>query len=205
MKTEKWIIIIIIILLIIAIIYVFYNIKVTPEFDRPVVPFSSVRDKFKTGDVLMIHGSSWVKETVMRNYLGCSCSHVGLIVKKPSKGYGTPDELYVLELGPYGPVFSRNSDVKFRPMDQILKESAHGVFGWLPCEKEIDLTDKDIKHYKKYLYNYFIPTMFSPYKKYKVCSSFVAKIHEDKGIGQNTHVKSPCDYYNHPKTILFSR
>ncbi len=205
MKGEKLIILIIIIFVIIATLYVLCNVKVCPEVDKPVVPFSTIRDKMKTGDVLCTMGCNLLQGTIMRNYLGCICTHVGMIVKKPSRGYGTPDQLYVLELGPYGSFPFRKSDVRFRPLDQILRESCHNVFGWVPIKKEIQLTDEDIKFYHKFRFNYFVPTMFSTYKKYKVCSSFVAKIHEDKGIGKNSHIKSPCDYFNSERTILFSR
>lgn len=205
MKGEKIIILIIILVLIITVIYVLCNIKVCPEVDRPTVPFSTIKDKFKTGDVLCTIGCNLLKGTVMRNYLGCNATHVAMIVRKPSKGHGTPDQLYILELGPYGSFPFRKSDVRFRPLDQVLKESCNSVFGWYPIKKEIELTKEDIKHYRKYRFNYFVPTMFSTYKKYKICSSFVAKIHEDKGLGKNSHIISPCDFYDSERTILFTR
>lgn len=206
MTRDKIIAIIILAIVVIIIIYVLFNVKICPTIDKPVVPFTLVKDKLKTGDVLSIHGCSLLKATVMRNYLGCKATHVGMIVRKPSSMKGLPDELYVLELGPYGKFPNRNSDVRFRSLEQVMKESCHDVFGLTPIDEELHLSDEDIKEYFKYKFNYFIPTMFSKYKEYKVCSSFVAKVHEDNGIvNEDSHEMSPCDYYNSEKTIFFRR
>jgi hypothetical protein len=119
----------------------------------------------------------------------------------------SPDErgeLYLIELGPYGKWPYRKSDVRFSPLSVALGSCSYHTFGYLPVEKELSFTDGDLAKYMDYKYNYFVPTMFSPYKKYKICSSFVAEIHHDKGLGRdNPHLRTPCEYRNHRDLQMF--
>ncbi len=203
---RKLYVFLIIAIIVIIIIFILLNIKRCPKIDKPTVPFSMIRSKLKTGDVLAIHGCNLLKSSMLRKYLGCEATHVGMIVRKPSTMSGLPDELYVLELGPYSPMNPfRKSDARFKPLDQIMKESDHGVFGLMPVDKEIQLSDDEIADYMTYKFNYFVPSVFCPGGKYKICSSFVGQIHEDKGLIENSHLMSPCDYYRSKKMIFFTR
>ena len=206
---NTWINLIIIIVIIIVVILVLINIKVCRKIDKPTVPLTTLKPKLKTGDVLVTHGCSLLKSAVMNKYLGCPATHVGMIVRKPPIIDGLPDRLYVLELGPYNNNPFRKSDVRLRSFEKVIQESTNNIFGLLPAEKEIDLSDEEIDQYGEYKFNYWVPTMFAPYKKHKVCSSFVAKIHEDKGLRNHLdddhYLVSPCDYYNSDKMIFFTR
>lgn len=216
---------VIIVLVILIVLSFLLNIKVKPKVHGRPIPLADIRDRMKTGDVITMSTSHWLKRTVITNYLGCPCIHVAMVVRRkkssiqtheeiiPSNhpdasGPGTTrestDDLYLLEIGPYGSWPYRQSDVRFTPLDVALGKCSHHVFGWLPIEDEINFTEQDLRRYKNFKYNYFVPTMFAPYKKYKICSTFVAKIHEDKGIGSfDHHVRSPCDYQNHPDLVTF--
>lgn len=209
------------------IIWILLNIRVEPKLTGNEVSFESIKDQMKTGDVISMSTSYFLKKIVIGNYLGCDAIHTAMVVRvkkgrietngrlieqlevqsSRSTSSGTKSkpkgELYLLEIGPYGSWPFRRSDVRFTPLVDALKSCSHPVFGWTPIDREINFTDEDLKHYRDYRYNYFVPTMFSPYKKYKVCSTFVAKIHEDKGIGSDHHVRSPCDYYNDTRTVVF--
>lgn len=218
---NKWTKAVLIIIVVAIIIWFLLDIKVPPEIDGEIVPFESIKDQMKTGDVISMHSSYLLKRLIMRGYLGCQAVHVGMIVRVQEGKIDSREEiveslkvtsqmppkgkLYVLEIGPYGKWPFRRSDVRFTPLEDVMKYSSHDVFGWTPVDREIPFSAEDLRHYSDMRYNYLIPTMFSPYKKYKVCSSFVAKIHEDKGIGRNHHVRSPCDYYDDPRTIMFRR
>ena len=211
--------VVIAILVILIVIWILLNIRVEPKLSGNEVSFESIKDQMKTGDVISMSTSYFLKKVVIGNYLGCDAIHTAMVVRvkkgriesndvliaplEVESGRGSKGELYLLEIGPYGSWPFRKSDVRFTPLQKALETCSHPIFGWTPIDREINFTDEDLKHYRDYRYNYFVPTMFSPYKKYKVCSTFVAKIHEDKGIGTEHHVRSPCDYYDDTRTVLF--
>lgn len=207
MQRDTLISIIIVIVIILVTICILLNIKVCPRITQPTVPFSKIRDRLKTGDVIAFHGCSLLKATVMRWYLGCASTHVGMVVRKPHRFEGLPDSIFLFDLGPYTNLNPwRKSDVKMRSLESVLDDSPSRTFALIPAEHAIEMSDEDLKKYSSYKFNYFVPTMFSPYKRYKVCSSFVAKIHEDKGIGQkHSYMMSPCDFYNSEHTIFFTK
>lgn len=203
MTRDQWLALIIIILLVLIIVWIVFNVKVCPDIDKPTVAFSEIRNDLKTGDVIASHGCHLLRSTIMRKYLGCKATHVAMVIRKP-------DDLYVIELGPHGFHPTRKSDVKISTLRKFLHKDKHSIFALIPAPEEISWTEEDEEKYSDYRFNYFVPTMFAPYKGYKVCSTFVAKIHEDKGllkpemIGQH-HLVSPCSYYNSPETIFFRR
>lgn len=201
--SERLIVIVIIVILLVCVFLIIANVKVCPEIDKPTVPFEEVKNSLKTGDVIATHGCHFLRSTIMRKYLGCKATHVAMVIRKP-------DDLYVIELGPYGFHPLRKTDVRMRTLRSFLHKDSHSIFALIPAPEEMSWTDEDEKKYANFKFNYFVPTMFSPYKGYKVCSSFVAMIHEDKGllkpeIEGRHHLVSPCDYYNSPDTIFFKR
>ena len=199
MTWEKILKIIIIIVVIVIIIAIISNIKACPDIDKPTLRYEKIKDKLKTGDVIATHGCTLVRSHLMRKYLGCKATHVAMVIKKP-------DDIYIIELGPYGFHPLRKSDVRIRTLRSMMKKSEHSVFALIPAEKEIEWTEEDEERYKDFKFNYFVPTMFAPYKKYKVCSTFIGKIHEDKGLlNENHHLLSPCDFYNSENTIFFTK
>lgn len=207
MQRDTIISIIIVIVIILIVICILLNIKMCPRITQPTVPFDKIRNRLKTGDVIAFHGCSLLKATLMRWYLGCASTHVGMVIRKPHRFAGLPDSIFLFDLGPYTNLNPwRKSDVKMRSLESVLTESPSRTFALIPAERAIEMSDEDIEIYSSYKFNYFIPTMFSPYKRYKVCSSFVAKIHEDKGIGQkHSYTMSPCDFYNSDDTIFFTK
>ncbi|MFS8160262.1 MAG: hypothetical protein ACMG6E_08660, partial [Candidatus Roizmanbacteria bacterium] len=201
MIKKRFILLIIAILVVLIVIKILLDIRYCKKINKPTVTFDSIKDKLKTGDVIVMHSSSFVKGKLMKAYLGCDASHIAMIIRREEtdvssnpnnpvvssksfqkdrsqKHIGIPEEsLFVIELGPYGMHPLRKSDVRIRPLSDVLKKSKHRVFGLVPCAKEISFTAEDEEKYLNYRYNYFVPTMFSPYKKYKVCSNFVSMIH----------------------------
>ena len=161
MDRDKWIVIIVIIAIIILLVWAIFNIKVCPEIDKPTVAFDEIKHQLKTGDVIATHGCHLLRSAVMRKYLGCKATHVGMVIRKP-------DDLYVIELGPHGFHPTRKTDVKKSTLRKFLSKGKHNVFALIPTAEEIEWTEEDEEKYGDVRFNYFIPTMFSPYKGYKV-------------------------------------
>jgi len=214
-KIVKFIIFVIVILLI---VWILWQIEIQPKTPPNVVTFESIKDQMKTGDVITMNTANWLKRTVITNYLGCDCVHVGMVVRMNRSKIENTDEiipplevesgkgeLYLLEIGPYATT-SDDSDVRFTPLEEALRTCSHKVFGWVQIEREMNITDQDLLSYRDIRYNYLVPTMFMPYRKYKVCSTFIAKIHADKSVGishEDSHIVTPCDYYNSGNRIDF--
>ena len=170
-----------------------------PKVSLPTTTYRQLKPKMKTGDVIITHSSSYFKGTIMSAYLGCHASHVAMIFERDG-------EKKVIELTPNWTNFSQSSSVKIRNLDDFIQDSQHKTIALVPAKKKIKFTRADEKRYKNFHYNFWVPTMFKPYKKYKVCSTFVAMIHEDKDlIDKEHHLISPCDFYKNKKAIFFSK
>ena len=202
-QNKRWLVVIIVIVILIIVIIIISQVKVCPEINKPTLPLNEIIDDLKTGDVIASHGCHFARSAMMRKYLGCKATHVAMVIRKP-------DDLYTIEIGPHSFNPMRTSDVKIMKLTDFLKKGKHEVFALIPTPREIEWSDEDELRYQDIKFNYFVPTMFAPYKNYKVCSTFIAKIHEDKGLltpemeGKH-HLVSPCSYYDSPDTIFFTR
>jgi hypothetical protein len=191
-----------------------------------VTPLSKVRDELKTGDVLVFMGTT-IKSAAVRTYLQCPASHVGIIIRMDKKKEdGTPvfpdakSDLYVLDMGGRNiplvkNIFGRSGrssrDVLLRTLEKTIKNSRSSyIYGIVPVEKEIDIRPEDVKEYFNCEFNWSPLSMFSiAYQntKFKVCSTFAAKIHEDfnvqlAGTEKQPHEMTPADYF-HAEGIYF--
>ena len=183
------------IVLILAIINVIYIPKVPP----PTTTYKELKQKMKTGDVIITHSSSYIKGSVMSAYLGCHASHVAMIFERDGVKK-------IIELIPNWTKPFASSSVRINNLDDYVKNSQHNIIALIPAKKEIKFTRSDEKRYKNFHYNFMVPTMFKPYKKHKVCSTFVAMIHQDKNlIKDDHHLVSHCDFYKNKRTIFFTK
>jgi hypothetical protein len=186
-----------------------------------IVPLSSVRDNLKTGDVLVFMGNS-IKSAIVRAYLQCPATHVGMIIRMDAKKEdGTPifpdakSDIYVLDLGGRNVPILRDiigrtgrstKDVVLRPLKKVFKRSpASYIYGVVPVSRSIDISPDDVKEYFNCEFNWSPFSMFSfdySNTKFKVCSTFISKLHDDFGVGVNSdkqhHEMTPADYFHAP-------
>lgn len=200
MEIKKIIIAVIIIILITAgLLLIHINPKIENYIElNQVVKYEDVKDKIKTGDVLIFMGTT-IKSAIVRTYLQCPATHVGMIIK-------IKNNFYVLDIGWR---FNKKSDVKLRPIEKIFNsKNSLNIYGLYPCKEELKLNETDIKEYLSFEFNWSPFSMFSLHlkeTKYKVCSSFVAKIHEDNNmhnLSSDSHTITPKDYFNASETYF---
>lgn len=170
-------------IIIVAIIIYLYE----PELPIPTTSLRKIRHLMKNGDVILTHSPSKIKASLMNGYLGCAATHVAMVFEKDGI-------LHTIEISPYWTNLFKKTNVVVHTLDDFLKKSGSKVFGYKSVDYAIEFGDRELEIYKDYTYNYFIPTMFKPYSRYKVCSSFVAMIHEDFGLTKEHHIVTPCDY-----------
>lgn len=196
-------------LILIFIIILVLIIHIDPNLpDIEPIPLSEYRSKLKTGDVLVTFGNS-MKSAIIRTYLQSPATHVGIIIKYH-------DQLYVMDINFQNWPWQRNTkynkskDVRLRMLDHVIEGPySHHIYGIVPIKEEIKITNDEIKQYSGFVYNCDPTTMFCPLQrktKYKICSTFVSKIHEDKGIelfkNKNSGTVTPVDYFN-SENIIF--
>ncbi len=190
------------IFLVLAVIFfvlIIINVIYIPKVHSATTTYRELKPKMKTGDVIITHTTSYFKGTVMSAYLGCHASHVAMIFERGGKKK-------VIELMPKWTNPFDSSSVRVTDLDDYVNESWHRILVLVPSKKKIKFTMIDEKRYKKFHYNFLVPTMFKPYRKYKVCSTFVAMIHEDKDLIEGDHhLISPCDFYKNKRAIFFSK
>jgi hypothetical protein len=183
-----------------------------------VKPLSEVRADIKTGDILVQHGTS-LRSAAIRTYLQCPATHVGVLIRMDKKtADGSPmfpdakSDLYVLDMGGRnipllkdiaGPTGRSRRDVRLKPLDKVLKsKKASYVYGIVPADREIDVTPEMIDEYFNCEFNWSPWAFDISYKdsRFKVCSTFAAKIHEDCGLEvTDGHRKTPADYFRDPR------
>jgi hypothetical protein len=200
----------------ILIILITLLIHIDPHLEVETVSFDDIKSNLKTGDVLITFGNT-LKSAGVRWYIQSAATHVGMIVKLDPEIFDSStkpsdDNLYVLDIGPHS-FFSilGDRDVKLRPLSKVLRSrNCISIFGILPIDKEIEISPEDIINYSSYSYDFCFP-LVSPKKitKYKICSSFISQIHEDKKINlsiiKDPDGLTPKDYFEHPDTYFFTR
>jgi len=155
------------------------------------VPFHEAVERMKTGDVITKYGCDPFR-SLLRLRLGCRASHVAMVVKGPDGA------VEVVEMFAF-------HNMRTRKMREFAGEN--GSFSLTPIPVEITWTAHDIAKYGAFQF-WMDPFPFRPNATQKVCSTFVAMVHADKGVPLPLalpHAEvTPCHFAQAPGTFLFS-
>jgi hypothetical protein len=177
------------ILITLLIILIFLNI---PQIDpADTIPFSSVRQHLKTGDVLVLsnwHGSSAIIRAIDRS----PASHTAIIVR-------TDEQIYACDLD-FHTWFDH--DVKVTPIDEFLKNH-WPLCGIVPCRHELPLRLQDIERIKC---KFDLTFRARPLPGRILCTQFVHRLHSRFGLlpwnGATESETTPATYYSDPRIVL---
>lgn len=185
------------IVIIIVVIVILICAKYKPSVPKATISYAELKPRIKTGDVIITHSASFIKgQLILKPYLGCDAAHVAMVYERD--GEKRIIEVVPNWLDPFNP-----SDVKTDTLDHFVQHAERDTLVLVPTAKPIDFTAEDEEIYKNYSYDFLF--MIRKAKTKKICSTFVAKIHEDKGLLTDHHNVMPCDYYRQVNAVFFSK